>query len=137
MTAPTCQAGACAGVPSDDKGLCPAHRRALTLTVEIQDAVRKYVNGAHWQDVVKPTTDNAKNVVEAGELLAQGIALLISTRFDDVTFDPAPIYAQDLSTTTHTPWRVSFSWQAHELKEQSHDDDLDDDEHDDETEMTS
>lgn len=135
MTPLMCQAGACAGVPTDDKGLCPAHRKALTLTIEIQDAVRRYMNGGHWQDVIKPTTDNAKNAVSAGEHLAQGIALLISTRFDDVSYDPSPIYAQDLAHTATTPWRVSFSWQARQPKEQTHDDD---DEHDeDEMEMTS
>lgn len=134
MTVPRCAAPCCAGVADDGTGLCAAHRRSLTLSTKLQDTVREFLQGGHCRDAIRPTPDNARKVVEAGEHFAQGLALLISTRLDDVTFDPLPIYAQDLARTATTPWRVSFSWQARQPKEQTHDDD----EHDeDEMEMTS
>lgn len=134
MTAPTCAAQACAGVADDGSGLCSAHRRSLTLTTKVQDAVREFLHGnLNPSAVIRPTPENARKVVEAGTHIAQGLALLIATRFDDMSFDPSPIYVHDLSSATNTPWRVSFSWQANQLKEEQDDDE--DEELDDELEM--
>jgi len=77
---------------------------------------------------IRATTDNARKVVEAGTHLANGLALLIGTRFDDVSFDPAPLYLGDLSEHAPTPWRVSFSWRAHATRtDETEDDDVDSD----------
>lgn len=122
MTVPRCAAPCCAGVADDGKGLCAAHRRALTLSSKLQDAVGEYVNAGNRLDAIKPTDDNAHIVGEAGEHLAQGLALLISTRLHDVTFDPSP-----LRRGTHTPWRVSFAWRGNFLTE-AIEDESDDDE---------
>lgn len=132
MTVPQCAAPCCAGVADDGTGLCAAHRRSLTLSTKLQDTVREFLQGGHCRDAIRPTPDNARKVVEAGEYFAQGLASLISTRFDDVRFDPSPIYAINLSLigSTQPPWRVSFAWRANEIIESDDEteDDLDDDE---------
>ena len=131
MTGPACRAEHCAGVADDGTGLCGAHRRSLTLTTKLQDAVREFLQGGHCRDAIRPTPDNARKVVEAGEHFAQGLACLISTRFDDVRFDPSPIYAINLSLVANQPpWRVSFAWNANEIIESDDEteDELDDDE---------
>lgn len=128
MTVPQCVARCCAGVADDGTGLCAAHRRSLTLSTKLQDAVREFLQGGHWQDAIRPTPDNARKVVEAGTQLAHALALLISTRFVDVSFDPSPLYAADLAhSPTATPWRVSFAWHANESAELADDEDEDSD----------
>ncbi|WP_157888926.1 hypothetical protein [Mycolicibacterium fortuitum] len=104
----------------------------MTLTVKMQDAIRDFLQGEHLpHSAISRTTENARSAVQAGEHCATALALLIGTRFEDVSFDPSPIFAADLSATTKTPWRVSFSWHANQLKEESHDElDDSDDEHD-------
>lgn len=114
MTAPQCVAECCAGVPADRTGLCTAHRRSLTLSTKMQDAVREFLHGnLKAGNVIRPTTENAPKVIEAGALFAQGLALLISTAFDSeiVSYDGAPIVIGDLRRN-QPPWRVSFAWKA-------------------------
>lgn len=137
MTAPGCAAASCAGVPDDGKGFCPAHRRSLTLSTQMQDSVRDFLNGTPLhlpESAIPPTTENTQNIIEAGQHLAQALALLISTRFEVVSFDPKPIALASLTRSAHTaPWRVRLSWQGHQQKasalnelDDEYDDELDD-----------
>jgi len=58
VTIPTCQAQLCDGVADDRSRLCAEHRRALTLTTKIQDAVREYLNGnLRPHDALRPTAE--------------------------------------------------------------------------------
>lgn len=124
VTIPTCQAQLCDGVADDRSRLCAEHRRALTLTTKIQDAVREYLNGnLRPYDALRPTAESATKIVEAGEYLRLAMKQLISAQFDDVKFQLAqPIYTGDLALTSAAPWRINFVWQGDRINRELHDD---------------
>lgn len=129
---PLCQAPRCRGVADDRTHLCAGHRRAMTFTVKLQDSVREYLHGTQLYSAFRPTQDNTRKIVEAGEYLAIGSSLLLSVLFDDVMLEPEPITVGNLTHTPQTPWRVRFDWQASELRTEDrkkieHDDDDDND----------
>lgn len=128
MRLPWCQAAQCRGISHDPSGLCPAHRRALTFTIKMQDSVREFLQGRHPPHSEIPhTSENVKAAIEAGEHLAIAAGLLIGTQFDDVTIGLEPITA---------PWRASFTWEASQLKDSHHNHfESDDDESDDDDEQ--
>lgn len=102
-TIPRCQAHGCDGIADDGTGLCAAHRRAVTLTVKVQDAVREFLH-----DGIKATSSNENEVAEAGTYLAEGVALLLKVLFgSEVSYDREPIILQQRPGLT---WRVLFSW---------------------------
>ncbi|MCH9734510.1 MAG: hypothetical protein K0U78_08160 [Actinomycetia bacterium] len=73
---------------------------------------------------MSPSRANVDKVEEAGEYLAQGLALLVSTEFDDVSFEPKPLgLAKMTSTQNTTPWRVRFAWIAPDRANEIDDDD--------------
>lgn len=100
-----CASPGCEGIRDDRTELCAAHRRAIALTTEIQDAVRRFLH----QGVV-PTGRNEAAVTEAGKYFAEGLAVLVRTLFgSDVNYDNQPITLQQ---NPYLTWRVLFSWTA-------------------------
>ena len=116
MSTPTCCALACDSVADDKTGLCPDHRRALTLTVKMQDAVSEFLQtkvGNNLQSSVRLNAKNVHNVELAGNHLAHALALLISALFEStVDYDDAPIKSRSLSVGEQTNWSVLFEWMA-------------------------
>lgn len=133
-----CSAKYC-GKPIDAGGLCGDHRRGLALTVSVSDAIYRFLTDSQSRAVGQiGRSDHRDNdeteqiVIEAGEHLAHGLAMLIGTRFDgDIHWNTTPLQK------IRERWRVRFVWMAtggNPLNfEESDDDDTDEIEgHDDE-----
>lgn len=114
MSVPQCQALDCGGVADDGKGLCAAHRRALTLTVKVQDAVREFLRGsANGPNAISLSEENIDNAGEAGMYFAEGLALLTKTVFrSNVAYDEQPIEVAYNSQGCMPEWQVKFTWSA-------------------------
>lgn len=116
MTALACEAESCTGIVTTAGGLCADHRRALTLTTKLQDAVSEFLQtkvGNNLQSSVRLDVTNVRNVELAGNHLAQGLALLVSALFDiSADYDDAPIKLRSLSIGEQKNWSVLFKWMA-------------------------
>lgn len=120
-------------------GGVPPHRRALTLTTKLQDAVNQFLTkqvGANLQSSVNLIPQNIERVERAGIHLAQALGLLLSTCFDsNVRTDEMPIVLRSTSAGVVPNWQALFKWQAgnpglfdddlDELDESDYDDELD------------
>lgn len=128
MTSLTCRADGCDGITTDGTGWCPGHRRALTFTAKLTDAVREFLHkslGDTLASSVVVTPKNRDNIELAGTYLAQGMALLVSTCFGSaIDYNPAPITLRTKSNSAAVDWRTDFKWVATETT-QLIDDDLD------------
>lgn len=115
MTVPTCRAQGCDNV-ADVADLCAGHRRAMTFSTRLQDAVHEFLHkpqGGSLQSSVVVTTKNRDNIELAGTYLAQGMALLISACFGTgIDYKPDPISLRTSSKTRHMDWRTEFEWLA-------------------------
>lgn len=116
MTALACEASGCTGIVTTAGGMCADHRRALTLTTKIQDAVIEFLQmkvGNNLQSSVRLNVENVHNVELAGNHLAHGLALLVSALFETTAdYDDAPIKSRSLSAGEQINWSVLFKWMA-------------------------
>ncbi|GAT02948.1 putative ABC transporter permease protein [Mycolicibacterium fortuitum subsp. acetamidolyticum] len=104
-----CSADGCVH-PPERAGLCAQHRRTLTLTAKVCDAVGEFLKSA---EIPVNNTLIENQVMEAGECLAQGLGLLASTQFDEQLFwNPSPIHLAGIRGNKR--WRVEFVWRIAE-----------------------
>ncbi|WP_156749154.1 hypothetical protein [Mycobacterium sp. 1165196.3] len=103
---PMCGAQSCRGV-ADRGGLCVLHRRAFQLTTKVQDALLEFVNG------IRPLSANDKDIVSAGDYLADGLSLLVGVVFDEVIEFDKPLLVVDYGEEgqRRPRWRVDLKWQ--------------------------
>lgn len=104
-----CSADGCL-YPPERAGLCAQHRRTLTLTAKVCDAVGEFLKSA---EIPVNNTLIENQVMEAGECLAQGLGLLATTQFDEPMFwNPSPIHLAGIRGNKR--WRVEFVWRIAE-----------------------
>lgn len=85
---------------------CSAHRRGLALSVGLTDALAGFLT---------PFGESAtfdERVIEAGELIGQGLELLLSHAFDgnNVAVEEQPIKFKNGDSSYKSVWRVSLGW---------------------------
>ncbi|UXA12058.1 hypothetical protein KXD97_29755 [Mycobacterium sp. SMC-8] len=121
MTVPTCSALDCGGIADDRTGWCAAHRRALTFTAKLSDALSEFLHkqdGGYLQSGVRLTPENVHNVELAGTHIAHGLACLMYACFesDVIGYDETPIRLNSYSIGEATPWRIDIKWKAGQLE---------------------
>lgn len=85
---------------------CDPHRRGLSLAVAITDVVAEYLNVRGNP----PISD--QRVIEAGNLIGDGLALLLSHAFgESVTMYENPIRFGTGTLDDSPRWRVWFRWE--------------------------
>lgn len=115
-TVPRCTAFGCSGLVDGHTGghFCAAHRRALTLTAAVTDALVSFLaaTSAPGVEIGSPVH---RDVAEAGECFAAGLGLLIGTAFgEEITVEAETIrlLANGTKDDQRVRWRINFQWRV-------------------------
>lgn len=115
-TVPRCSAQGCDGLVDGHVGgrFCASHRRALTLTAAVTDALVSFLamTSAPGVETGSPVH---RDVAEAGECFAAGLGLLIGTAFGDeisVEAEPIRLLANGTKEDQRARWRINFQWRV-------------------------
>lgn len=87
---------------------CTPHRRGLTLSTALTDALVSFLA------LAGDAPEYDERVVVAGELIQVALELLLGSAFnsDDVVVEERPIKFKDSVDTEKVRWRVSLGWLA-------------------------
>lgn len=97
----TCAVPECDAAIDGRKGgrWCSAHRRALRLTAALTDVLAEFLADAPYD----------RNIVEAGEMFAIGLNLLLKSRLnEELVYEPTPL--DHVKIENQYRWKVSFVW---------------------------
>lgn len=93
---------------------CAAHRRSLTLTAAVTDALVSFL-AATSVPGIEIGSPVHRDVSEAGECFAAGLGLLVGAAFGDeisVGAEPIRLLPSGTKDDQRARWRINFQWQA-------------------------